>query len=361
MDCMQHSKYMKRCLDLASIGFGNTSPNPMVGSVIVYNVKIIGEGYHKKAGGSHAEVNAINSVKNKELLSKSTLYVNLEPCSHFGKTPPCANLIVDLKIPNVVIGTKDTAAHVAGKGIEILQNAGVNVDIGIMEKEARELNKRFFTFHEKKRPYIILKWAETLDGFIDIDPCIKKDVQPTWITNQYSKVLVHKWRSEEDAILVGTNTIISDNPSLTTREWSGKNPIRIIFDRDLQLTNRFNIFNNKAETLVIADKKHDSQSQINKSKNIGIEFVDFSCDFTNQLWLIFVKYKIHSLIIEGGSKTLQYFIDNNYWDEARIFIGPKQFGSGIKAPIIDKRNASIENLGSSIMLFITSNYNLCQE
>jgi diaminohydroxyphosphoribosylaminopyrimidine deaminase / 5-amino-6-(5-phosphoribosylamino)uracil reductase len=357
---MQHFKYMKRCLDLAKMGLGNTSPNPMVGSVIVYNDTIIGEGYHKKAGESHAEVIAINSVKNKELLRKSTLYVNLEPCSHFGKTPPCANLIVDLKIPNVVIGTKDTAAHVSGKGIEILRNAGVNVEVGIMEKESRDLNRRFFTFHEKKRPYIILKWAETIDGFIDVDAYTKKEVQPTWITNQYSKVLVHKWRSEEDAILVGANTIISDNPSLTTREWSGKNPLRIVLDRDLSLTNSFNIFNNKARTLIIADKKFESNSKIGKSENIGIEFVDFSCDFTNQLSLIFVKYKIHSLIIEGGSKTLQYFIDNNYWDEAKIFIGPKQFGSGIKAPIIDKQNALIENLGSSVLLFITSNYNLCQ-
>jgi len=332
---------------------GNTSPNPMVGSVIVYNNKIIGEGYHHKAGESHAEVNAINSVSNKALLKKSTLYVNLEPCAHFGKTPPCANLIADLKIPNVVIGTTDTAAHVSGKGIEILRNAGCNVQTGILEKESRELNKRFFTFHEKKRPYIILKWAETIDGFIDIDKKIKHEIKPTWITNEFSKTLVHKWRADEDAILIGTNTVVSDNPSLTTREWCGKNPVRIVLDRNLKLLPELNVFNNEAKTLIIADISCKNQKLSNINSKIGIEFVNFSSDFINQLMVILVKYKLLSIIIEGGATILQHFIDQNFWDEARVFIGAKNFKKGIKAPVIGKTGMFMERLGdSNVFLFV---------
>ncbi|OFX88335.1 MAG: riboflavin biosynthesis protein RibD [Bacteroidetes bacterium GWF2_33_16] len=354
MESIQQVKYMRRCLDLARMGFGSTSPNPMVGSVIVFNDKIIGEGYHRRAGEPHAEVNAINSVKNRNLLNQSTLYVNLEPCSHFGKTPPCANLIADLKIPNVVIGTIDTAAHVSGKGIEILKKAGCNVRVGVLEKESRELNKRFFTFYEKKRPYIILKWAETLDGFVDIEPDTKKETRPTWISNQYSKVLVHKWRSEEDAILIGTNTVISDNPSLTTREWAGKSPLRIAIDKNFRLSQDLNIFNNHAKTLVIADKKNSITQNETLSEKIGIEFVDFPLDFANHLSTFFVKNKIQSVIIEGGAKTLQYFIDANYWDEARVFIGPKVFKKGVNAPILNKKNAVVELLGSSKLLLVSN-------
>lgn len=359
MSCMQDNKYMSRCIELALTGLGNTSPNPMVGSVIVFEDKIIGEGFHKKAGEPHAEVNAVNTVKDKSLLSKSTLYVNLEPCSHFGKTPPCTNMIVDLRIPNVVIGTKDTASHVSGRGIEILKNAGINVKLGVLEKESRALNKRFFTFHEEKRPYIILKWAETSDGFLDIDPELKNEIKPTWITNNLAKTLVHKWRTEEDSILVGTNTVISDNPELTARLWKGKNPIRFVIDENLQLSRNFSIFNNHAKTLIIADKKRLPEKINIENENIGIEFVDFSTDFTNQLSSIFVKNKIQSLIIEGGSKTLQYFIDHNYWDEARIFTGPRKFEKGVKAPELDKSNTFSEMIGDSNLFFVQRMKSIC--
>ena len=355
MDFMQHEKYMKRCIDLAKIGSGNTSPNPLVGAVIVYNDQIIGEGYHKKHGEAHAEVNAINSVKDKELLKKSTIYVNLEPCAHYGKTPPCANLIANSGIPNIVIGTIDPAAHVSGKGVEILRSAGCNVQIGILEEESRDLNKRFFTFHVKKRPYIILKWAESIDGFIDVNIDDKKEIHPTWITNQFSKSLVHKWRAEEDAIFVGTNTVLFDNPILTTRNWSGKNPLRIVLDRSLKLSHSHRIFNGDANTLIIADNKFREQTISNLGGNISIEYIDFSDDFMAQLLLVFLKYGILSLIVEGGRKVLQNFIDQNYWDEARVFIGPKTLDNGISAPTIDKRDSFIENLGKSKLFFITNN------
>ena len=245
-----HEKFMQRCIDLARLGAGNTAPNPMVGSVIVYDGKIIGEGYHRRNGEAHAEVNAINSVNDKSLLRHASLYVNLEPCAHYGKTPPCANLIASIGIPNVIIGSVDSAAHVSGKGIQILKDAGCEVTTGVLESESRELNKRFFTFHEKKRPYIILKWAQTKDGFIDILRNNNCSVEPTWITNEYAKTLVHKWRSEEQAILIGTNTALADNPSLTTRLWKGKNPIRIVFDRNLRLPQGLRVFDDKAKTII---------------------------------------------------------------------------------------------------------------
>ena len=224
-----HEKYIKRCIELAKNGLGATYPNPLVGSVIVYKNKIIGEGWHQKAGAPHAEVNAINSVKDESLLNKSTIYVSLEPCSHFGKTPPCSDLIIAKGIKKVIIGTVDPFAEVAGRGIKKLMEAGCEVQVGILEKECQDLNKRFFTFHQKKRPYIILKWAQTTDGFIA--PKVQEKREPVWITNQYSKQLVHKWRSEEQAILVGTNTAIADNPKLNTRLWNGKNPVRVVIDK----------------------------------------------------------------------------------------------------------------------------------
>lgn len=349
---LNHEKYMQRCLELAGLGLGSVAPNPMVGSVIVYNNKVIGEGFHRKYGEPHAEVNAINSVKDKSLLKKSTIYVNLEPCSHFGKTPPCANLIVSVGIPNIVIGSVDTASYVSGKGIAILKDAGCNVVVGVLEKESRELNKRFFTFHEKKRPYIILKWAQTKDGFIDIlrDPEQKK--QPTWITNEYSKMIVHKWRSEEQAILIGTNTAIKDNPSLTTRNWIGKSPLRIVFDRKLKLDHDLKIFDKSVETIIVADTSVRSLTKSWLHKNIGIEFVDYSKDFYAQLFDILVKKNIQSVIIEGGQKVLNSFIENNIWDEARVFEGDKTFFNGIKAPYCDWKIILSENLGSSKLMFI---------
>lgn len=348
----EHEKYMQRCLDLAKNGFGNTAPNPMVGSVIVYDGKIIGEGFHRKSGEPHAEVNAVNSVKDKSLLNKSTIYVSLEPCSHYGKTPPCANLIASLGIPNVVVGTKDTASHVSGKGIKILKDAGCAVTVGVLEKECREINKRFFTFHEKNRPYIILKWAQTKDGFIDVIREDNSPIQPTWITNELAKSLVHKWRSEEQAILVGTNTARLDNPSLTTRNWAGKNPLRVVLDKTLELDPNLNLFDTSAETLIIADKEYRYNAQTPKNKNVGIEFVNYKKGFSDQFFKILVTRNIQSMIVEGGEKVLNYFIQKKYWDEALIFTGNKEFGQGVKAPEIKLNIKKTERLGDSYLSFI---------
>lgn len=347
-----NEKYMQRCIDLASRGLGNTAPNPMVGSVIVYDHKIIGEGYHHKCGEPHAEVNAIRAVKDKSLLSKSTLYVNLEPCSHYGKTPPCANLIAQLKIPEVIIGAKDTASHVSGKGIEILKNAGCKVKVGVLGQESRDLNKRFFTFHENKRPFIILKWAETMDGFIDVLRTKDHPVAPTWITNELSKTLVHKWRAEEQAILIGTNTAKVDNPALTTRNWPGKNPLRIILDPLNELPPKLKIFNTDAETVVFTNKSNKNITKKYSNSKIGIEFVDDNQELDKKLFKFFVNHNIQSVIIEGGAKVLNYFIANDLWDEARFFVGNKKFMKGILAPQINGKILKEETLGNSKLFFI---------
>ena len=262
-----HEKYIKRCIQLAKNGLPAAMPNPSVGAVIVFENTIIGEGYTSAYGGNHAEVNAILSVKNKELLSKSTIYVSLEPCSHFGKTPPCSDLIINYKIPNVVIGTVDSNSKVAGQGIKKLMEAGAHVTVGILEDECRASNKRFFTFHEKKRPYIILKWAESEDGFIA--PSSKKEQKPVWITNKYSRQLVHKWRSEEAAILVGTQTVVDDNPKLDVRDWAGKNPTRIVLDKNNRIPKESYIFDNRQKTVLISD------SILNFSENVAPQVVHF--------------------------------------------------------------------------------------
>ena len=245
-----NEKYIRRCIELARNGLGTTYPNPLVGSVIVYDGKIIGEGWHKKSGESHAEVNAVKAVKDKSLLKKATIYVSLEPCSHFGKTPPCCDLIIKNNIPNVVIGTVDPNVKVAGNGIKKLIEAGIHVTVGVLEEECNALNKRFFTFHKKKRPFIVLKWAESQDGFIA--PTEKLEKKPVWITNQYSRQLVHKWRTEEQAILVGTQTAIDDNPKLNARDWSGKNPIRLVIDQNNRIEKNNHIFDNQAVTIVFS-------------------------------------------------------------------------------------------------------------
>ena len=309
-----HEKYIKRCIEIAKNGLGTTAPNPMVGCVIVHDNKIIGEGFTSPYGEKHAEVNAIESVKDPSLLNKSTLYVTLEPCSHVGKTPPCSNLIIENKIPQVVIGTIDTHSKVAGKGIEKLKDSGCKVQVGVLEEECKKHHKRFFTFHNKKRPYIILKWAETQDGFIA--PKTKHEQKPVWITNEISRQLVHKWRSEEQAILVGTNTVIEDNPSLTVRDWTGKNPIRVVLDKKNILSKKYHIFNKDAETIVI------SENDIDFSNNVALQI----CDLLH-------KNNIQSIIIEGGRNTLQTFINEKLWDEARVFIGKTTFKDGVKAPV----------------------------
>ncbi|TYA57253.1 bifunctional diaminohydroxyphosphoribosylaminopyrimidine deaminase/5-amino-6-(5-phosphoribosylamino)uracil reductase RibD [Formosa maritima] len=309
-----HEKYIKRCIEIAKNGLGTTAPNPMVGCVIVHNNKIIGEGFTSPYGGNHAEVNAIESVTIKSLLNEATLYVTLEPCSHFGKTPPCSDLIIKHHIPQVIIGTTDTHSKVSGEGIKKLKNSGCNVIVGVLEDECKKHHNRFFTFHNKKRPYIILKWAETLDGFIAPEIKIKK--KPVWISNEISRQLAHKWRTEEQAILVGTNTVKEDNPSLTVRDWTGKNPIRIVLDKTKMLSKDYNIFNNQAETFVISEK------EIDVSNNVAF-----------QICKLLHNKDIQSVIIEGGSKTLQTFIDENLWDEARVFTGDTEFKKGIKAPL----------------------------
>ena len=332
---MQNEEFfMQRCIELASKTMGCASPNPMVGSVIVYNNKIIGEGYHEKYSSHHAEVNAINSVKDKSLLFKSTLYVNLEPCAHFGKTPPCSDLIIQNKIPEVVIGCVDTFSEVSGKGIERMRSVGIDVKVGVLENESRELNKRFFTFHEKKRPYIILKWAESKDRFI----APKNQTKPFWMTSSESKKLAHKWRAEEDAVLVGRITAEKDNPSLTVREVEGSNPIRIIIDKDLKLSADFNLFNNDAKTIVFNQLK----SEENNSNNyIKINFHNLTKNILQELH----KQNIQSIIIEGGTKTLQSFIDKNLWDEARIFTTKKTLTEGVKPPTIEGEIISEDETG----------------
>lgn len=312
-----HDHYIKRCLQIAKNGLGITRPNPMVGAVIAYDNRIIGEGYTSPYGGPHAEVNAINAVKDKSLLKKSTIYVLLEPCSHFGKTPPCSDLIIKHNIPNVVIGCIDDNPEVAGKGIAKLKAHGCNVIVGVLEKECKDHLKRFFTFHNKKRPYIILKWAETQDGFIA--PLSKDEQKPVWITNIYSRQLVHKWRAEEQAILVGTNTVIADNPSLTVRDYEGENPIRIVLDNTNKLNENYKVFDASAKTIQFTNNE-----------------LDFDKPIASQICSALYQHKINSVIIEGGSKTLQTFINDNLWDEARVFIGKTEFKEGVKAPILKK-------------------------
>lgn len=300
-----HKIFINRCLDLAQKAIGQTYPNPMVGAVIVHNRQIIGEGVHQKAGEPHAEINAINSVKKPELLKDSTIYVSLEPCAHFGKTPPCALKLKEIGFKKVIIGTLDNHDKVNGKGIQILKSAGIECISGILEKECQNLNKRFFTFHQKKRPFIILKWAESKDGFLD------KNFQSTKISNPLVNQWVHQLRSEEHAILVGTKTALTDNPTLTTRHLKGRNPIRILIDLNLKIPSCYNIFNDKAQTIVFNSIKNETKSHI---QFIKIERENLLKSLISELYHL----EIQSIIIEGGSFTLQQFIDANLWDEAYI-------------------------------------------
>ena len=325
-----HETYIRRCIDIAKNGLGSTRPNPMVGSVIVYNNQIIGEGYTSAYGSNHAEVNAINSVKDKTLLRLSTIYVTLEPCSHYGKTPPCSDLIIKHQIPKVVIGCVDDNTQIAGKGIEKLKNEGCKVIVGVLETECKEHHKRFFTFHNKKRPYIILKWAQTADGFIA--PETKNEQKPVWITSPYSRQLVHKWRTEEQAILIGTHTVLCDNPSLTVRDWTGQNPMRLVIDRENKLSKNYAVFNEDAKTTIVSSND-----------------LDFSNNVAQQICGILFKNDINSVIVEGGAKTLQTFIDENLWDEARVFTGNMQFKKGAKAPMFSGKLISEETILSDVL------------
>ena len=316
---MSDESYMQRCLRLAALGLGKTSPNPMVGAVIVHNGKIIGEGYHHQCGQAHAEINAINSVKNTELLKESTLYVNLEPCSHFGKTPPCADAIIRYGIPKVIIGSIDYHDKVNGNGVRKLREAGVEVVENVCEADCEELNKRFFTFHQQHRPYIILKWAQTRDGYMDIDRS-NSPASTYWITNPTLKVLAHKWRSEEDAILVGYNTMRNDRPQLTTREYPGKDPQRFVMQRGTDVISEL-------PYTPLPEKAEEAIQQL-------------------------YNLKIQSVIIEGGKKTLEKFLEIGLWDEARILVGNQTWGKGLKAPKIPEIPEKTVTIDDNLLIYV---------
>jgi len=324
---MNDELYMRRALDLAVLGRGRVSPNPMVGCVIVHNDRVIGEGWHQKYGGPHAEVHAVSSVKDKKLLRESTVFVTLEPCAHHGKTPPCASLLADHQVKCVVICNRDPNPLVAGKGIAILEQAGIKVEEGLFEEEGAELNRRFFTFYTKKRPYIILKWAETADGFI-----ARENYDSKWISNALSRKLVHKWRSEEDAILVGKQTAKVDDPALNVRDWSGKNPLRLVIDRHLELPPTHKLFSDGEPTVCYNLEKTDNAGAVHYSQCREEKFFG---DIMEDLY----RKKIQSVIVEGGAQILNILFETELWDEVRRFRSEKTFGRGISAP--DLRNAEL--------------------
>ena len=339
-----NEKYMGRCLDLARKAEGFTYPNPMVGAVIVHNDKIIGEGFHLKAGGPHAEVVAINSVKDKKLLKDSTIYVNLEPCSHHGKTPPCADLIIYCGIPNIVVGTTDSNTKVSGDGIRKLKAAGRKVVVGVLQKECRHLNRRFFTYHEKKRPYVILKWAESSDGYIDIEPTAKDGRGSFWISGMPERVLVHRWRATEQAILTGGNTVRIDNPGLNVRYWSGYDPVRVVLSRSGNIEKNAAVFKsankkdrNGDDQLCFGSRGPTLMFTMGETNNIpGSEVIRLSDETAAATQVLDQLYKLglQSVIIEGGAETLNHFISLGLWDEARVFTGKIPFSDGVKAPKI---------------------------
>ncbi len=315
--------YMSRAIQLSKLGLGHVSPNPLVGCVIVNENRIIGEGYHEQYGQAHAEVNAVRNVKEKHLIEGASAFVTLEPCSHFGKTPPCADMLIDRKLKEVYVATLDPNPVVSGKGISKMRKAGINVHLGLLEAESRAANERFLTYHQADRPFVILKWAETQDGFI-----ARENFDSKWISNQRSRQLVHQWRAEEDAILVGKNTALYDNPKLNVRHWSGANPIRVAIDLNLELPANHHLLDQSTETYIFNRKKAAGSGKLHWEK------IDDSKDLLPQLITKLHQLRIQSVIIEGGAKTLQLFIDANYWDEARVFKAPNNFGSGIKAPQI---------------------------
>lgn len=326
-------KYMARCIQLARCGRQYAAPNPMVGAVIVCDGRIIGEGYHIRCGEAHAEVNAIRSVREdeKELLCQSTIYVSLEPCSHYGRTPPCSDLIISCRIPRVVVGCVDPFSEVAGRGIKKLQQAGIDVQVGVLEQECLELNRRFITSHLQHRPYIILKWAQSADGFID---CLRasSDEPPTCFSNPLNSMLVHRQRSDVQAILVGRRTALLDNPSLTVRHWAGHSPLRLVIDRTLSLPLSLHLFDGSVPTLVFTEHKDPPYKK-------GVEYItlDFSHDILPQLLGVLYERRIQSLLVEGGATLLQSFIDASLWDEIHVETAPLMLEKGIEAPILPVR------------------------
>lgn len=340
----KHEVFMRRCFDLAKLGAGHVSPNPMVGAVIVHKDKIIGEGWHEAYGQAHAEVNAVNSVKeeNRKYLSASTIYVSLEPCCIFGKTPPCSDLILQNKIPEVVVSCLDATPGVAGNSVKLLREAGLSVTTGILEKEGLELAKVRNTFAGTNRPYIILKYAQSQDGFIG------QQEKQIWLTNPYSKRLAHKWRSETDAILVGTNTVQTDDPELTNRYWWGGSPLRIFFDKSLKISQDKKVYQDEQPTLILTEKDINSYG-FARTKLLNF---DFSENVPEQLCTILGEWKISSLLVEGGAFTLQKFIDSELWDEARIFSTDKILGKGVKAPEITGEIFRRERLDKDILTIL---------
>ncbi|MEI6948840.1 bifunctional diaminohydroxyphosphoribosylaminopyrimidine deaminase/5-amino-6-(5-phosphoribosylamino)uracil reductase RibD [Paraflavisolibacter sp. H34] len=350
---MEHEIYMRRCLDLALLGGGNVAPNPMVGSVLVHEGRIIGEGYHRQYGGPHAEVNCIRSVRpeDRPLIPQSTIYVSLEPCAHFGKTPPCADLVIEQRIARVVVGCRDPFLEVNGKGIEKIRAAGIPVELGILEQECLQLNKRFFTFHTAHRPYVILKWAQTADGRI-APPATGPDSR-LLISNAYSNRLVHKWRGEEMAILVGTNTALKDNPELNTRLWPGPNPIRLVVDKDLRLPPSLKLFNGVLPTLVFNLHQHTlpfGKISATDLRQLEVAYYQITEDVSlvHQVLNALYSLGIQSVLVEGGSRLLQSFIDEGAWDEARVITaGELAIGRGLPAPVLsDFRLARIERFAA---------------
>ena len=329
---------MQRAFELARLGKGTVSPNPLVGCVIVHDERIIGEGWHQRYGEAHAEVNAIRSVNDKNLLKESTVYVNLEPCSHTGKTPPCADLLIQSAVKKVVIANEDSNPLVAGNGIRKLKSAGIDVVTGVLEKQGRELNQRFFTFIENERPYIILKWAQTADGFI-----ARENYESRWISNEFSRQLVHRWRSEEDAVLIGTKTAAHDNPHLSVRDWSGRNPVRIVVDRFLRLPKSLHLFDSSQKTIcynVLKNEEHNNPNYIRLDE----------ATFLDQLIHDLFKRKIQSVIVEGGALTLNLFIKSGMWDEARVFRSQRSFGQGIEAPALKGNLISEESVFNDTLM-----------
>jgi len=318
---------MKRCLENAIGGFPNAFPNPLVGAVLVFNHKVISEGYHRQYGGAHAEVNALVNITDQTILSNSTLYVNLEPCSHFGKTPPCADMIIEKGIKKVVVAAHDPNPMVAGQGIAKLKASGIQVITGVLEQEAIELNKRFYVFYTKNRPYIIIKFAQTADGYI-----ANNDFTSKWISNEYSRLMVHKWRSDESAVLVGTNTAFYDNPELNNRLFAGRQPIRFIIDRNCKIPLHYNLFKGAQKTTIFNEKKDLQTDTYNYIR------LNFSEDITFQICEHLFNENLQSVIIEGGSYTINKFVENNLWDEARVFTSNSVFLNGIKAPEITAKN-----------------------
>lgn len=338
---LEHEIYMRRCITFAQFGAGRVSPNPMVGALIVHNGKVIAENYHQRYGGAHAEVLVMGEVLEKfgeraaVVFSESTMYVSLEPCAHYGKTPPCADRIVRHGIPKVVIGCRDPFSKVNGKGVQVLTAAGVEVIEGVLESEARWLNRRFTTSLEYQRPYIILKWAQTADGYM-----APLGGGQRWVTGAEAKQLVHRWRSEEDAVLVGANTALADNPALTVREWSGRNPKRVLIDKQLAVSVSAKLFDGEAETIVFNAVKLDWQGTV---KHIQLENFDWYLpqNIAYQLYLMDVQ----SLIVEGGRKTLDLFIKAGLWDEARVFTSPDVWGVGIEAPALHSKAVCTQAVG----------------